>query len=152
MRVKASRARHDIGRDVVGKVGRIDQLHAGRDEQAAGAADDEQALDAACFHAAFDGSAAVQELVVQVGGGPAWIEGRDDGVRAAYAGRHAASVERIGNDGRYACRQDFGRIAHQGGDGMAALQQFGQDGSADKSGGANQGNVHGASLSVEVKR
>ena len=61
------RAGHDVHGNVAGEIRRIDQLHARRDEQAAGAADDQEPLDPARLDAAFDRGTAAEELIVEPG-------------------------------------------------------------------------------------
>jgi len=81
---RAARAGHHVRRHVIQKLRCIDQLHAGRDEQAAGAAHHQQASHATPLDAAYDRIEAAREVVVQGRIVPARIEGRNDGVRAFH--------------------------------------------------------------------
>ena len=61
-----------------------------------------------------------------------------------HGGGDLRGVQRVGGDHREAgLGRELARVTRQHGDGVAAAQQFGEDGGADKTCGANQCDFHG---------
>ena len=107
----------------------VEQLHARRDLETAGAADDEIALHARLLHR--------REQPGRVAGGK--VNGADHGVMAGDQGREPVAIEDIALAGSDAgtCRHLLG-IADAGGDLVAAAGQFGEQARADKAGCAGE--------------
>ena len=91
-----------------------------------------------------DGSGAFDLLIIEVGIAPARVEGADDHLVASHETSDVIFIVDIALLGvkLRMCLQLF-RIPHDGGDIVAPIQGFLQDGRSDKAGCSDQGNLHG---------
>ena len=138
------RARVGPGEIVLREVLGVDQLDAGRDIEAAGAADHQEALHARGGDPGVDRLRALQEIVVDLRVGPAGVVGGDHGIGALHGGGDGGGVGDVGLDhGETGARRELRRGAGERGDGMAAGEGFVEDGGADIAGGADQSDLHG---------
>ena len=81
---------------------------------------------------------------------PAWVVGAGHRVHAPDGLGHLRGVRCVGlHHGQALAQGNLGRVAGQGCDAVAALQQFIQQCGAYKAGGANQCDVHGVFLQGE---
>jgi hypothetical protein len=133
------------------ELGRVHELHAGRHEQAACTTHHQNAAQACLLGAIDDGAGAAQELVVDARVVPAWVVGADHGIVPGHGARHLGGILGIGLAHRQAFpRGELGRVAGQRRHAVAALQQFLEHGRSDKTGGADQSDVHGGSPGSKV--
>jgi len=141
---RTERARFPLG----GKLRRIDQLHAGCDEQAAGAADHDETLDAGTLHAFDDGARTLDVQVLNIRLRPARIECAEHDVLAGHRRGNLGRIVDIGSlrDQRRVAGQLL-RMTNDGGDLMATLQRFIEQFGANETAGADQCDFHDVLLS-----
>src|SRR5271165_2373872 len=129
-----------------GQVAGVDEVDTGSDEEAAGSANKDETAHVGHVEAADERAGGVEEIV---DGSRARAVGADDGVDARDFRSNILGVEDVSLDHvRGRMRRNFGGVADNGGDVMAARDEFVEDSTADHSGCAEENDVHEVSPCV----